>query len=125
MIDKSIIDLLLQELIARFGTQHVYNVIRFKHPDLYSAIMEYNKNDKFPFCERAYRYIHDITEYPQCVECSGLVKRFRGFNKGYGAFCSRKCASKNSAVSLKRRNTLTKKYGVKSVVDIRWSLDKD
>ena len=102
--------------------KHIFSHLKFKQSDMFKRITDYNKGEKISFAEMLYKYVYNMKQRPQCIQCSvEKVKTFYDFYRGYAPFCSRQCASKNKAVLNKRKNTLKVKYGVGSPVEVRWS----
>ena len=62
--------------------------------------------------ERFFCIINDMFEKPKCLECKIKVVNYKmGFLMGYLKFCSRKCASQNSDIKRKVKQTKKEKYG--------------
>lgn len=113
---------LIQKIVLQYGPKHVYSHIKFKEPELYRRIIEYNKHEerKISFVEQLYRYLHGLQKNPGCEECGGSVHKFYGYDTGYATFCSRKCVADNKLLKAKKKKTLHQKYGVDSPVEVRW-----
>jgi hypothetical protein len=128
---------------------HMYKFIFHSHPDIYDCIVQHSAHiTNITFTERLYMYFYQINKRPECISCRIEVNTFYGFNKGYAIFCGRACSAKNKAQQNKRketnkkrygtdnpnksetvkermRQTLMKKYGVQSLVELRWKKRKE
>lgn len=115
-------NILIQKLVLNYGPKHVYSHIKFKEPELYKRIIEYNKREEkdMSFIEKLYCYLHGLENSPSCEECGVPVKKFYGYNDGYANFCSRRCVANNKLLKAKKKQTIQNRYGVDSPVEVRW-----
>src|SRR5208283_2060295 len=68
-------------------------------------------NLSFPFTQKLYNYLYEITKIPKCDNCGNDIK-WRGiFTEGYLKNCSKKCKG-NSKLRIERgKKTNLKLYG--------------
>lgn len=84
-------------------------------PELYSKIIEYNKNIPLvlSFKEKIWFYYNNLIERPRCKTCGSEIKFRERFDKPYGEFCSLNCINSNKEeMVLRQKKTFNKKYGV-------------
>ena len=114
---------IILQIISGCGSRHTYKKIKYKHPKLYQRIMEYANSlpRNITWTEKLFMYYYDITTRPGCIVCGQAVKRFYSFNRGHSIYCSTKCVACDNLTKLRRKNTIRARYGVESLVEIRWT----
>ena len=116
----------LLKTIVKKCQSNFWKIIKYQHPNLFSAIVLIEGNS---FSEKVYKFINDIKETEKCEFCGDNPKKFLSINNGYSKVCCRTCNSKlhlKSAIEVangeeareKRKNTLLEKYGVEYSTDL-------
>jgi len=88
--------------------------LRDNNYDLYSKIINFNKEDSLTFKEKIYLYINNTNKPPKCEVCGVNDVKFISLKKGYNKNCSIKCGVNNQNTKNKIKETNVKKYGVTS-----------
>jgi hypothetical protein len=84
--------------------------INKNYPDFYLKVSKIENG--LSWKEKLYIYINEINEIPKCY--CGVDLNFKQWNKGYGEFCSKKCAANSPLVLNKKKNTCLNKFGVEN-----------
>ena len=87
------------------------------HPELYSKIINYINNVWYinlSFKEKVWYFINEVKEQIKCAHCGNLVKFKGNLNKGYGRYCSLKCANDSGDLVELAKESMINKYGVDS-----------
>jgi len=113
---------IILEIISNYGSRHTYKKIKYKHPELYQRILDYANAlpRNITWTEKLFMYYYNITTRPGCIVCGETVKAFYSFNRGHSIYCSRKCVARDNLTKQRRQQTIKARYGVDSLVEIRW-----
>ena len=87
------------------------------YPELHDKIVNYINNDWYvdlPFKEKVWYFINEVKEQVKCSHCGKLVKFKGNLNKGYGKYCSLKCANDSGELVKLAKESIISKYGVDS-----------
>lgn len=95
------------------------NHIKYKFPDHYQKINEFEKKSDYPtnikFTQKLYNYLNDIFEIQKCLNCGCEIKWKNKFSEGYQKYCSFKCSSSSGERIKNIVNTNLEKYGVEHI----------
>ena len=99
------------------GIKTKESYLKINYPEVLEKIKEFivvNNLTGLTFKEEVYYFINNIKEKHKCLHC-GLDVKFKGtLSKGYGDFCSLKCANDSGDLNRRQRESILNKYGVES-----------
>jgi very-short-patch-repair endonuclease len=84
-------------------------------PEFLNMVNEYCRNNNIKrtrFVEKLWYYLNNEGEIKKCQCGNDLL--FRGLNKGFGEYCSKKCSNGSDKVKNKKIDSNIKKYGVEN-----------
>ena len=82
------------------------------HMWLYAATSSLDKYECGTL-QRAHWVLNSLDEFPKCIVCGKLIDdphQFKGMEKGYSPFCSKKCAKRHGGI-VNKENRLKKNNG--------------
>jgi len=99
------------------GIKTKESYLKVNYPEVLKKIKDFvivNNLTGLSFKEEVYYFINNINEKHKCLHCGSDVK-FKGtLAKGYGDFCSLKCANESGDLNRRQKDSILSKYGVDS-----------
>ena len=89
------------------GRQNLSDWLNKHYPEFYKYLCD--KYDVPDIKIALYMFYNNISEIPRCI-CGNPVK-FHGYKYGFAKFCCQSCASQDTSVQEKLKDTLTQRYG--------------
>ena len=84
-------------------------VIKKRWSEVYTEMRKIYPEESWPEC--MWLWENKMTSKPRCFVCGSELK-FHGRQKGYGRYCSKKCANSDQSKKDKSKTTCMEKYGV-------------
>lgn len=84
--------------------------IKNNYNEFYNFLIKSYPNLK-KISEMMYWYYNNLQNYHTCKTCGKILSKYRGFNVGYGEYCSPKCVAKSKLVQKKIKKTKKDIYG--------------
>jgi len=100
----------IAEFKTKYGNTNKSNIKKFP---IYDDITKFGiiNNIKNKWSLLLYRYVYNIIDTPNCLECDNTVS-FIDSISGYRKYCTRKCMVNSDYIKNQRKKTCIKKYGV-------------
>jgi len=114
---KELIEYFIKDNQSGYKTREKY--VKKHIIGLAGKINEYNNkffDIDFPFTQKLYNYLYDITEIPKCDNCGKSIKWRGVFTEGYLKNCSKECKNRSKLRVERTKITNIEKYGVDSVL---------